>query len=121
MNAEAGNADLTEALDRMGLDELRELRKNLDRAIASFEGRKRQEAISAAEQVAKEHGFKLAELVGGRRVGKAKGTDEGSSASRVAAYVNPDNPEQVWSGRGRRPGWVRDALAAGRTLDDLAA
>lgn len=120
MNAEAANADLTETLDRMGLDELRELRKNLDRAISSFQGRKRQEAISAAEQVAKEHGFKLAELVGGRRAGKPKGTDEGSSVPQ-AAYVNPDNPEQVWSGRGRRPGWVRDALAAGRKLEDLAA
>ena len=120
MNGKAANADLAETLDSMGLDELRELRKNIDRAISSFEGRRRQEAISAAEQVAKEHGFKLAELVGGRRAGKAKGTDEGSSANR-AAYVNPDNPEQVWSGRGRRPGWVRDALAAERTLDDLAA
>ena len=120
MNAKAANADLTETLDSMNLDELRELRKNLDRAIASFEGRRRQEAKSAAEQVAREHGFKLAELVGGRKASKAKDTDEGSSASQVA-YVNPDNPEQVWSGRGRRPGWVRDALAAGRTLDDLAA
>ena len=120
MNAGTENADLTGSLDSMGLDELRELRKNLDRAIASFEGRRRQQAVSAAEQLAREHGFKLAELVGGRRAGKAKSTDEGSSASR-AAYVNPDNPEQVWGGRGRRPGWVRDALAAGRTLDDLAA
>lgn len=120
MNAKDANADLTESLDRMGLDELRELRKSIDRAISSFEGRRRQEAISAAEQVAKEHGFKLAELVGGRRAGKAKSADEGSSASQ-AAYVNPDNPEQSWSGRGRRPGWVRDALAAGRKLEDLAA
>ena len=120
MNAGTENADLTEALDRMGLDELRELRKNLDRAISSFEGRRRQEAKSAAEQVAREHGFKLAELVGSRRAGKAKSTDEGSSVTR-ATYVNPDNPEQVWSGRGRRPGWVHDALAAGRTLEDLAA
>lgn len=107
MNAEAGHADLTEALDRTGLDELRELRKNLDRAIASFESRRRREAMSAAEQVAKQHGFKLAQLVGGRRAGKAKGTDEGTSASRVAAYVNPDNSEQVWSGR--RPGCVPSA------------
>ena len=25
----------------------------------------------------------------------------------------------TWSGRGRKPKWVEDALAAGRTLDDL--
>lgn len=120
MNAEAGKADLTGMLDSMGLDELRDLRKSVDRAISGFEGRKRQEAISAAEQVAKEHGFKLADLVGGRTAARAKSAGEGSTATQ-AAYVNPDNPEQVWSGRGRRPGWVRDALAAGRTLEDLAA
>ncbi|WP_425415751.1 H-NS family nucleoid-associated regulatory protein [Paracoccus chinensis] len=31
------------------------------------------------------------------------------------------NPEQTWSGRGRRPQWINEALEAGRTLDDLTA
>lgn len=36
MNAEAKKADLTGMLDSMDLNELRELRKNVDRAISSF-------------------------------------------------------------------------------------
>lgn len=32
-----------------------------------------------------------------------------------------DDAGNTWSGRGRKPGWVKDALAAGRSLNDLLA
>ena len=34
-------------------------------------------------------------------------------------YRNPGNASQTWSGRGRQPSWILDALAAGLTLNDL--
>ena len=34
-------------------------------------------------------------------------------------YENPNNPAEVWSGRGRQPRWVREQLKAGRRLDQL--
>jgi DNA-binding protein H-NS len=34
-------------------------------------------------------------------------------------YGNPLAPSQKWSGRGKRPKWVIEALAAGQRLDDL--
>ena len=37
-----------------------------------------------------------------------------------AKYANPANPAEVWTGRGRQPKWVRDALDAGQTLNQLA-
>jgi DNA-binding protein H-NS len=37
----------------------------------------------------------------------------------AAKYRNPDNPEQTWSGRGKRPRWFSDALKAGRKDSDL--
>ncbi len=36
-----------------------------------------------------------------------------------AGYRNPWNASQTWSGRGRQPSWVLDALAVGLTLEDL--
>jgi DNA-binding protein H-NS len=47
----------------------------------------------------------------------------GKSAGSAAAvrYRHPDNPDLTWSGRGKRPTWVNEALASGKTLDDLAA
>jgi DNA-binding protein H-NS len=32
-------------------------------------------------------------------------------------YQNPKNPAETWSGRGRKPLWVRQQLRAGKKLD----
>jgi DNA-binding protein H-NS len=31
----------------------------------------------------------------------------------VPKFANPDEPRQVWSGRGKRPRWVTEKLASG--------
>ena len=36
-----------------------------------------------------------------------------------AKYKNPNNPAEVWSGRGRQPRWIREQLKAGKNLDQL--
>jgi DNA-binding protein H-NS len=40
-------------------------------------------------------------------------------AAILPRYRNPDDASQTWSGRGRQPTWVTEALAAGKTLDQL--
>ncbi len=35
------------------------------------------------------------------------------------AYRNPSNSAETWTGRGRHPKWVREALALGARLEDL--
>lgn len=40
-------------------------------------------------------------------------------ARGAAKYRNVDG--RTWSGRGRRPAWINDALAAGKSLDDFRA
>ena len=45
---------------------------------------------------------------------KTKKSAAGSSNPR---YRNTDG--QTWSGRGRKPKWITDALAAGKTLEDM--
>jgi DNA-binding protein H-NS len=35
-------------------------------------------------------------------------------------FANPDEPSQVWSGRGKRPQWVTEKLASGLALEDLS-
>jgi DNA-binding protein H-NS len=47
--------------------------------------------------------------------GKRRGT--GSVAPK---YRNPADPEQTWSGRGKRPRWFNEALKAGKKEKDLA-
>ena len=38
----------------------------------------------------------------------------------VPKFANPDEPNQVWSGRGMRPRWVTEKLASGLALEDLS-
>jgi DNA-binding protein H-NS len=34
-------------------------------------------------------------------------------------FQNPDNPNEKWSGRGRRPHWVTHQLGLGKRIEDL--
>ncbi|MDE2452926.1 MAG: H-NS histone family protein [Burkholderiales bacterium] len=43
----------------------------------------------------------------------------GAAGAAPAKYR--DASGKTWSGRGRRPGWITEALAAGRNLEDLRA
>ena len=104
-------------LEALSLDGLRDLRRKVDRAIVSFEERNRRAAQAAAEEAARKHGYSLADLTGSKPVPGRK------LMSRVGlrpGYANPDDRNQTWSGRGRRPRWVTAHLNAGRTLEDLA-
>ncbi len=99
-------------LSKMTRKELTELRGNIDDALKEAEVRERREALEAAEKAAAEYGFSLAELSGDARR-SAKG------AKAKAKYRNPSNSDQTWSGRGRKPQWVHDALKAGADISDL--
>lgn len=100
---------MAQKLEKMSLEELQVLRKEVDVAIKGFEKRKKKEALIAAQKAAKEHGFSLDEILGGK-----------SGTKGAPKFANPSNPEQTWTGRGRQPQWVKDAFAAGKALDDLA-
>ncbi|SEQ73292.1 DNA-binding protein H-NS [Thalassovita taeanensis] len=100
----------------MTLAELKALEKKVVKAIASYEARQKKKARDVLEAKAKEMGFSLAELAGDDAP-KAKRKVRGVG---VAKYRNPDDDSQTWTGMGRRPGWVIDALDAGGSLDDLA-
>lgn len=97
-------------LGSMSLAELKDLRKDIEKAIATAEKRQRLNALAAIEAKAKEMGFSLTELAG--EAGK------GSSAG-LPKYVHPENPALTWTGRGRQPNWIKEGLAAGKKLDDF--
>ena len=96
-------------LSKLSEKELLKLQVEVDKALKDFEKTKREAARKAAEAAAKKHGFSLTDLVGGGR-GKAK------KAPAPAKYRNPSDPAQTWSGRGRQPGWIKDAIKAGKDL-----
>lgn len=96
-------------LDSMDIKELRDLKNKLDRAIGSYEDRKRRQALAAVEEAAREYGFNLAELT----------ALKSRASTAVPKYVNPEDPEVTWTGRGRKPRWVTESLEQGKSMEDL--
>ncbi len=49
--------------------------------------------------------------------GKAKAKQKAAKRAGVPRYA--DGSGRTWTGNGQRPGWFKDALAGGKTADDL--
>lgn len=102
--------------------EIRKLIADAEKALKKQDAKRIAEAKKAAEKAAKEYGLSLNELVAaapaekpakrGRKPAKPK-------TKGVALYANPADPKQTWTGKGRRPAWILEGLAAGKTLDDF--
>lgn len=105
-------------VDSMSLEDLRALRTQIDKAISSYETRRRKEAMAALERTARDMGFNLSELTGAGGRGRR---GAGAASEGQPKYAHPDDPEQTWSGRGRRPRWVLEQIEAGKSLEDLLA
>ena len=99
-------------LEALSLGELKKMQKDVAKAISTYEDRQKEEARAKVEALARELGYFLAELVGIET--------KSSRAPTAAKYRHPENPALTWSGRGRKPQWFVEALAAGKTATDLA-
>ena len=99
-------------LDTMGERELKDLRARVDRALATLDSRKLEEARKAAEEAVRQYGYSLSDVLAAKsKPGKSSG---------VAKYRNPADPDQTWTGRGRQPAWIKEGLASGRPMSDFA-
>ena len=102
---------MTIDLETLSRDDLQKLINDAQKALKTVDARRMAEAKRAAEMAAKEFGFSLDDVV---HAGGAKGS------KGAPKYVNPMDPSQTWTGRGRKPNWLIDALDAGKSLEDMA-
>ncbi|OZA10879.1 MAG: transcriptional regulator [Rhodobacterales bacterium 17-64-5] len=99
-------------LNTLSLKELKDLQAQVAKAIATFEDRKKKEALFELQEIARAKGFTLEELTGTSVVRRR--------APASAKYANPADKSDTWSGRGRKPRWFIAALASGQQPEDLA-
>lgn len=99
-------------LNDLSLKELKDLQSQVAKAIATFEDRRKKEALVELEEKARAMGFSLAELTG------VSATRKRAPAS--VKYANPADPSETWSGRGRKPKWFEAALKAGKQPEDMS-
>jgi DNA-binding protein H-NS len=100
---------------------LKALFKDIETELKHREVTDKKKALERMRDIAGEYGLTLSEVINkdGRldtKKPKLKNTDQ----SHKAKYINPENPTQTWSGRGQQPKWVKEALAKGKTLEQLS-
>lgn len=98
-------------IENMSRIELVQLRAEVEKAMASLEERRKAEARAAAEHAAREFGFSLEDVIATSPMRKSKSAPK---------YRNPHDPRKTWTGRGRQPAWIKEALAEGKSLEELA-
>lgn len=100
-------------LEKMTYAELRELSERVAEAMAERQTSERQELKEKLSAMAAASGFSVTELFTG-------GKGRASKGAAVIKYRNPKDTSQTWSGRGRKPNWITEAVGKGQKLESFA-
>jgi DNA-binding protein H-NS len=98
-------------LSRMSLADLRTLQEQVRQEMVK---REHEEVAKAREQIfaiAQSVGIPIKELIGRQAHVKL--------AKSEMRYNHPSNTALHWSGRGRKPKWIKEWIASGQPLDAL--
>jgi DNA-binding protein H-NS len=100
---------------------LKQLFKDIETELKHREVTDKKKALERMRDIAAEYGLTLSEVINKEgRLDTKKPKRKNAEQSHKAKYVNPENPTQTWSGRGQQPKWVKEALAQGKTLEQLS-
>ena len=99
-------------LNKMPISELNELISDARAVLA-----KKQEVAAQVRKLAQDNGLDISDLMAADKVKRIKAKKTRGKVS--PKYINPANSTETWTGRGRQPLWVADALMGGKSLEDL--
>lgn len=117
-------------LSQLSLDQLQDLSKRLEKELktkqvlekkaSNREERERRRAvIKQVRELISAHNFKMEELLTPRPKRAARGEGRRAASKSPAKYRNPANPQQTWTGKGRKPGWMLNAIENGVSLEAM--
>ena len=93
-------------------EDLREIGKIVEQELVDRKDRHRREIAQQIRELAATIGMTPDEVLSSEANPKKR--------SPIAPkYQDPDDLNRTWSGRGRKPTWVLEQLAAGKTMQDL--
>jgi DNA-binding protein H-NS len=99
-------------LSKYNTQELQQLKKDIDKELRGRRKQEVREAQKELKKLAERYGLAVSDLVAGV-AGKS-----GKSQAKVR-FRHPEDPTKGWSGRGRKPSWIKEWEAKGRSLDEL--
>jgi DNA-binding protein H-NS len=69
----------------------------------------------------KEEGLSVEDVFPAAGRGRARAPKgEGKKEERPVKYRNTEDASQTWTGMGRKPGWLVEALASGKRIEEFA-
>ena len=101
-------------LDHLSLNELEVLGEKVAQEIEKRRSQVRKEGLEKIKAIAAEYGFTPDEIKS--LIGSKSTANRGKVAPK---YRDPNNSENTWTGRGRKPKWVGELLAAGGDLQAI--
>ena len=101
------------SLQEMSIHELKNLIRSAQERIEEIEALEQLKTMERIQDLAKQAGLEVTLKPAGKRSRRR-------APNGAAKYRNPSNPQETWTGRGRKPKWVEKALSDGKSLDDLA-
>ena len=108
---------LVEAKDKF--DEIYAEREQQESKLRE-ESAERLQKLAEFAELLKDAGIDPSELVGTAAPVKSDGSVKAKRAPRPAKYrYTEDGQEKTWTGQGRMPKAIADAVAAGKTLEDF--
>jgi DNA-binding protein H-NS len=102
-------------LASLSSSDLQQLKADIDKELT--ERSSKLQAIEEVKKLAASKGLNLSDLIGEMGGSKPKGKRELGPAP--VRFRHPKDPSMTWSGRGKRPNWMKDAMAQGFTEDQM--
>src|SRR5690242_3033941 len=113
--AKSSNVDLS----KLSLEELDSLAKEVQAELVVRREAERESVLNQMRELAASLGLSLEDVV---KLERGKGGRGGRGAAAAAVvqpkYRHPEDSSLTWSGRGKRPKWLAEALASGKGLED---
>ena len=97
-------------LESLDVDELLALSQSAQQLIEQKQHQRLYDAFLQFEQIAEDADASIGEILA---------AGEQLTKKRNIRYRNTENHEETWTGRGRKPTWLVDALDAGKRLEDF--
>ena len=99
--------------------ELASLSKRLDTEMKRRSSGDTKRVLAKIRELAASVGMSIGDLAGNKSPRRTTRKTTGRMAKRPPKYVHPKDPSLTWAGTGRQPLWFKDALAGGKSADDL--
>ena len=97
-------------LQDLSMQELQALSSDIDEELGRRSNAERKKVLSQMKELAASVDMTLEEVIAYSSSKKTKGEPK---------FQNPEDPRQTWTGRGKRPSWIKAALEQGKSLDEL--